>query len=112
MYDQCISTCQCIPWRHTPRWGNEEGAEGGYYSVHFTCMQGGTIEKPGRFEDDDSFWTAVAGAHNCYKFYYRQWYDKFQSATGGPLPGPQYSKAQPWHNATEIFFPPVTRVDV
>ena len=46
-YDQCIAVAECLPWRHTPYRKLADGSEEGYFSVHFTCMQGGTIEKPG-----------------------------------------------------------------
>ena len=68
LYDQCISSFDCLPWRNTPYQKHADGSETGYYSVHYTCMPGGTIEKPGRFNDDNSFWTAVEGAKEAYKY--------------------------------------------
>lgn len=36
LYDVCIATCSCMPWRHTPHKRNDDGEEEGYYSVHYT----------------------------------------------------------------------------
>ena len=88
-YDQFIVDCVCLPSRHTPhRKRPEDGAETGYFTVHFTCMRGGSIEKPSEYADEHAFWSAVSTAHNCYLYYYSLWYGGFDRAVGGGGGGP------------------------
>ena len=109
LYDQCIASFDCLPWRNTPYVKHPNGLEEGYYSVHYTCMPGGSVEKPGRFEDDNAFWSEVSGAKEAYKYFYTIWYEKFERAFGGPLGGREglrYPGERPTYNATWVFNPP------
>jgi hypothetical protein len=64
------------------------------------------VEKPGKYLTDAEFWGAVEGAHECYAYYYTLWYDCFERANGGPLPGARYAKARRAFNPDIIYNPP------
>lgn len=95
-YDQCVSHCDCVPWR----W---PAADSGFaVSVHFSCLING-VEKPGRYASEAEFLgTMVAqGWSDCTKYYYLLWLDQLHKALGGPLL-PAYNGTRPGVNMTVL----------
>ena len=101
-YDQCVSNCDCLPWRT-----NISAA----VSVHLSCFVSGTLGKPAHYQTEEEFMLAVNGpkSTNCLRYYFRDiWYDKFSRAHGR-LPPPLWDPADPRTiptNVTALLRPP------
>jgi hypothetical protein len=82
VYDQCVSQCKCLPWR----WP----APGVFYSVHFSCLQGG-IQKPGHYDSEHALMARLLEepAH-CLRYLYLQWWDTYKRAMGDDVEGPKW----------------------
>ena len=87
-YDQCVSNCDCIPWR----WPSVDAHE--LFSVHFSCNINGN-EKPGKYTTEREFYTQLEGWTDCAKYYYMAWYTQLRLALGGPLGGVAYEGELP-----------------
>ena len=83
-YDQCAqSICNCVKKRHIPH---------KYKSLHITCLEPGTVSKPGDYNTEAEFMQALVGQSPCTRYYMGMWYKVYARASvDGGLPAPKWT---------------------
>ena len=107
-YDQCLSNCDCLPWRNNLSMA---------YSHHYSCLHSSFLDKPTQFDTEEALFAAINGpaATNCIRYFYRDiWYEKYKRAHGR-LPPPHWRDDDPRiipTNTSALMNPPVREYDV
>jgi hypothetical protein len=94
-YDQCVSVCDCLPWR----W--PAPASGLTLSVHFSCLING-VNKPGWYPSEAALFEALEGQSDCVRHYYGAWYARLVEGLGGRLLPAAPHAAPPPANMTAL----------